>query len=240
VLGVSYREWAPSGPLGELVECGWSATAPAGGPALDAAILPDGCMDLLWTGHELLVAGPDTGPHPYRRSPGVPTCGLRFRPGRLPALLDVPADALRDQRVPLAELHPARARTTTARLAGAAGPADVLAGLTALARSLPGDPPDPALRVLAARIDSPASAARVADSLGWTPRTLHRRCLVAFGYGPAVLRRVLRFRRATGLLERGVPPAEVAARLGYADQPHLSREVRALGGASPRQFTPAA
>jgi AraC-like DNA-binding protein len=237
---VSYRERAVPGPLGELVECGWSATAPAGGPALDAAILPDGCMDLLWTGHELLVAGPDTGPHPYRRSPGVPTSGLRFRPGQLPALLGVPADALRDQRIPLAELLPTEARAAAGRLGEAAGPAAALAELTALARSLPGTPPDPAVQAVTARIDSPASAAQVADSLGWTPRTLHRHCLAAFGYGPAVLRRVLRFRRATALLERGVPPAEVAARVGYADQPHLSREVRALGGASPRQFAPAA
>jgi AraC-like DNA-binding protein len=236
---VSYRERAVAGPLGALVECGWSATAPAGGPA-DAAILPDGCMDLIWTGRELLVAGPDTGPHPHLRSPGATASGLRFRPGRLPALLGVPADRLRDQRVPLAELHPSLARATSGRLGDAAGPGAVLDELAALARALPGTPPDPAVRVLTARIDSAASAARIADSLGWTTRTLHRHCLGAFGYGPAVLRRVLRFRRATGLLGRGVPPAEVAARLGYADQPHLSREVRALGGASPRGFGPAA
>jgi AraC-like DNA-binding protein len=238
VLRVSYRERAVPGPLGELVECGWSVTTPAGGAAVDVAILPDGCMDLLWTGRELLVAGPDTGPHPYRRSPGVRTSGLRFRPGRLPALLGVPADRLRDQRVPLAELLPAPARAATARLGD--DPGAVLDELAALARSLPGAPPDRAVQAITARISSSASAAQVADSLGWTPRTLHRHCLAAFGYGPAVLRRVLRFRRATGLLGRGVPPAEVAARLGYADQPHLSREVRALGGASPRGFAPAA
>ena len=93
----------------------------------------------------------------------------------------------------------------------------------------------------------PAAGAAVArprrprTTLGWTTRTLHRRCLTAFGYGPSVLRRVLRFRRAVALLRAGVAPAEVAARAGYADQPHLSRDVRAFAGVSPlgwRRHTP--
>jgi len=53
---------------------------------------------------------------------------------------------------------------------------------------------------------------------------------------PAVLRRVLRFRRAVALLRAGVAPAEVAARAGYADQPHLSRDVRAFAGVSPARM----
>ncbi len=80
------------------------------------------------------------------------------------------------------------------------------------------------------------SVAALADALGCTPRSVHRRCLAAFGYGPAVVRRVLRFRLAAALLHAGLAPAEVAARAGYADQPHLSREVRTLAGASPCQL----
>ncbi len=45
-----------------------------------------------------------------------------------------------------------------------------------------------------------------------------------------MLRRILRFRAAVGLAREGVPAADAAARAGYADQPHLSREVRALAG----------
>jgi AraC-like DNA-binding protein len=51
-----------------------------------------------------------------------------------------------------------------------------------------------------------------------------------------VLRRVLRFRRAALLLYDGVPIAEAAAVAGYADQPHLSREMRALAGVAPSQI----
>ncbi|WP_344740620.1 helix-turn-helix domain-containing protein, partial [Pseudonocardia halophobica] len=75
-----------------------------------------------------------------------------------------------------------------------------------------------------------AAAGAVAAELGWSTRSLTRHCTAVYGYGPAVLRRVLRFRAAATLLHAGVAPAEVAARTGYADQPHLSREVRALAG----------
>ncbi|MGB8963584.1 MAG: hypothetical protein WCC38_16715 [Pseudonocardiaceae bacterium] len=49
-------------------------------------------------------------------------------------------------------------------------------------------------------------------------------------YGPSVIRRILRFQLALRLTGQGLPFATVAARAGYADQAHLAREVRALGG----------
>lgn len=245
-------------PLAGLAECGWTVS----GPAVDRPVLPDGAMDLVWTGTAVLVAGPDTVAHPAGRPPGTTVSGIRFRPGVLPALLGVPAHALRDERVPLAELHRGAAAVAGGLIEGArpvravggaadgdradgegadgeeAGgdPADgALAALVAAARALPGSA-DPALSAVADRLGAGASARGTADALGWTTRTLHRRSLAAFGYGPAVLRRVLRFRRAVGLLHAGCAPAEVAARAGYADQPHLSREVRELAGRSPAEL----
>jgi AraC-like DNA-binding protein len=231
VTVVSYRENPVPPGLRALAECTWSSDAPAAPEAVD--VLPDGCMDLVWSGTGLLVAGPDTAPHRYVRAAGVAATGLRFRPGALPALLGTPAAALRDTRVPLDELVPRAARRAAALLESGAHPAAVLA---ALAGWLPGAPPEPGLRVAATHLARGASAADTADALGWTTRSLHRRCLTAFGYGPAVLRRVLRFRRAVALLQAGVAPAAVAAEAGYADQPHLSREVRAFAGVAPAQL----
>jgi AraC-like DNA-binding protein len=65
---------------------------------------------------------------------------------------------------------------------------------------------------------------------GLSERQLHRRCLPLFGYGPKTLARVLRFDRALALARAGRPFADVASSAGYADQAHLSREVRALAG----------
>jgi AraC-like DNA-binding protein len=59
---------------------------------------------------------------------------------------------------------------------------------------------------------------------------LQRQCTAVYGYGPATLRRILRFKRAVQLLGDGLPYADVAALAGYADQPHLHREVRDLSG----------
>ena len=245
---MSYRELGAPPALVGLVECVWVDTA-----AADAAheVLPDGCMDLVWTGAQLLVAGPDTVAQHGRRTRGVTVAGLRFLPGALPSLLDVPAAPLHNRRVPLAELLPGPAREALARLEAGEEPIAVLAGL---AVRLPGAPPDRSVAALR-RALAPAGStagrsvevgagarpgavpvAALADTLGCTPRSVHRRCLTAFGYGPAVLRRVLRFRRAAVLLRMGVAPAEVAAAAGYADQPHLSRETRALAGVSPGQL----
>jgi AraC-like DNA-binding protein len=241
---MGYRELRAPAALAGLVECGWVATASADGVQ---QVLPDGCMDLVWTGAELLVAGPDTVAHDGRRRRGVTVAGLRFVPGALPSLLGVPAAPLHNRRVELVELAPGPARAALARLEVGEDPVAVLAGLTT---RLPGAPPDRSVAALRRALAPPSAAAgpveagpveavsvaALADALGCTPRSVHRRCQAAFGYGPAVLRRVLRFRRATALLRSGVSPAEVAAAAGYADQPHLSRETRALAGASPRQL----
>jgi AraC-like DNA-binding protein len=75
----------------------------------------------------------------------------------------------------------------------------------------------------------------VLDSLGVSPRTLRRRCGDAFGYGPKTLERILRFQRFLRLLRRSDALQLVALALeaGYADQAHLTREVRRLSGFSP-------
>lgn len=231
---MAYQEFAPPPALSALVECGWAAEVGTGESPQVQDVLPDGCMDLIWHGAELLVAGPDTAAHLTRREPGGVTVGLRFAPGTLPGLLGVPAAVLRDQRVPLAELHPRLARLAAQRLGSARTGHSAL--LAELAAALPGRSVDRAAPEVVSRIGAGAGVASTADALGWTTRTLHRRCLDSFGYGPAVLRRVLRFRRAAALLFAGVAPAAVAVAAGYADQPHLSREVRALAGVAPRQL----
>jgi AraC-like DNA-binding protein len=80
------------------------------------------------------------------------------------------------------------------------------------------------------RLSAGATVGAVADEVGWSSRTLHRQSMAVYGYGPATLRRILRFRRAVALLRGGAAPADVAAAAGYADQPHLHREARALAG----------
>jgi AraC-like DNA-binding protein len=93
-----------------------TGAAPDGEPG---RVLPDGCMDLLWSGGRLVVAGPDTRAY-VSEDPAADWAGVRFAPGHAPALLGVPAHELRDRRVDLADLWPAaRARRLTARVTAA-------------------------------------------------------------------------------------------------------------------------
>lgn len=192
-------------------------------------VLPDGCMDLLWSGARLHVAGPDTHTAPATGTGGS-WAGIRFAPGTAPALLGVPAHELRDLRVPLAALWPGAAvRRLTERVAEAADPAAALEDI-ALDRAARSGPPDPAMRAVAARLEAGGSVAEAAGSAGLGPRQLHRRSLTAFGYGPKTLARILRLLRALALVRAGLPYAEAALAAGCADQAHLARDMRDLTG----------
>ncbi len=78
----------------------------------------------------------------------------------------------------------------------------------------------------------------LSDELGVGERQLLRRFRSAVGYGPKLLHRVLRFQRFLGFLavnpERDL--AATAARTGYADQAHLTRDAVQLAGKPPGQL----
>ena len=189
-------------------------------------VLPDGCMDLLWNDGRLLVAGADTRAYVTAGASG-PWVGLRFHPGSAPAFLGVPAHELRDRRVELTDLWPAAdVRRLRSRIAGAADPATAVEDI-ALERAAPADP---VLHALVTALDAGRPVGATADELGLGARQLHRWSLVAFGYGPKTLARILRLQRALALARAGVPYAETAARCGFADQAHLARDVRELAG----------
>jgi len=76
----------------------------------------------------------------------------------------------------------------------------------------------------------------VCEVLGMSERTLRRRSLEAFGYGPKTLHRILRFQRFLRMARStssGKSLAQLAMDAGYADQSHLSREARELAGMTP-------
>ena len=213
----------------EVFACTWSRTAAPGGPA--PHVVPDACADVLWhrESGRLFVAGPVTRAHTAPLSPGL-LVAVRFRPGCAPAGLGVPSSAVRDERVDLASLWPAaRVRRLADELAGTtsvAAASRVLADAVASA----GHDWDRAVPRLVSLVGRGERVSVVADALGWTERQLHRRSVAAFGYGAKTLQRVLRFDRALRLARGGAGLAAVAYEAGYADQAHLSREVKSLAG----------
>jgi AraC-like DNA-binding protein len=213
----------------------WSSVARAGGG--QTRVLPDGCLDLLWSSRVgLLVAGPDRTAYLSASVPGERWVGLRLPPGVGPAVLGVPADELRDRRVPLADLW----GPATAGLADrvASGPAGAVLAAVAIERLRAAGGPDPLGARIAGRLAAGATVGAVAAEVGLGPRALHRRSQALFGYGPKTLARILRMRRALDLARAGAPLAEVAARCGYADQAHLTRDVKELAGVPPTALLP--
>jgi AraC-like DNA-binding protein len=181
-------------------------------------VLPDACVDVVWTGTRLVVAGPATGPKLADIAAGSAAFGVRFRIGAAGAALGVPAAELLDLTVPLADVWRHAAEIEHAAAArGPAGLADaVLARIEAA--------PDTAVRAAAAGLD-----------VGLGARQLRRRFADAVGYGPKTLERVLRFQRFLVLANAGdgAPLAQLAFAAGYADQAHLTRECTRLAGLPP-------
>jgi AraC-like DNA-binding protein len=240
--GPRYEEWRPRPALRSHVACTWGARFGCSGEPHTDRILPDGCMDLVWTGERLLVAGPDTRATPLEPRPDARLAGLRFRPGIAPAFLGVPAHALVDQRLDVREVLGRRLARLTDALAATRSIAEAAAALeTGVADALATMPaPDRLVQgAVEALRDPRASIGSLAGDLGVTERLLHRRFRAAVGYGPKMLQRVLRLRRfmaLSALRARRPALAELALDAGFADQAHLTRDCQRLAGLPPARL----
>lgn len=238
-----YREVTPPAALAGAVACLWVGVTPADG-APPTRVLPDACVDLIWQrGSGVFLAGPDTGPVIMPMPPGTVLAGVRLRPGAGGPALGLPLTGLLDQRPGPADLPGELPGGIGARLAaevpGELAPDDALRRLTGLTGELvTSAPPDPLVAAAARRLARPGAQVRdVAGELAISERQLNRRCCAAIGYGPALLRRVLRFRGFVSRIDAspGAPTdlAGLAAMTGYADQAHLTRESSQLAGLPP-------
>jgi AraC-like DNA-binding protein len=232
-----YREQAPPADLAPLVACVWTSVAKGG------KILPDGCVDVVWDGEALRVAGPatialDAPP------PGVPVFGVRFRLGTAGAALGLPAEELADVSVPVSEVwRDGEALSEAAASGGLPGLIDALRARLHAAET------DPLTRAAALSLAVPgARVAEIGAELGISERQLRRRFADHVGYGPKTLARILRFQRFLALAGDRAPGAAgmrwaarpelawLAYEAGYADQAHLTRECRRLAGRTPAEL----
>lgn len=234
-----YGEVRPAAALEEHFRCVWS-NALAGHGRGRLAVVPDGCVDITWIDGELTVAGPDVVANVSPLDPGSTVIGIRFHPGAAARWLGLPMSELVGARVALRDFWGARAGEIARRIGDAASTAERMnaleAALCRLASGYERPPPDMGFVFNTLKTESAGPGMSVIlERLGVGPRTLRRRCQEAFGYGPKTLDRILRFQRFLGLARhaRGPRLAALAFEAGYADQAHLTREVRRLSGLSP-------
>jgi AraC-like DNA-binding protein len=166
--------------------------------------------------------------------------GARLRPGTLPLLIHRPAMLFTNRSVPLTEVASPFVARTIRRLK-AERPEAAVDQLANVLASMPRHPSsmDPrAAWIGALDRDERTSVAKLEQTLGMPPRTLRAWSVANFGMG---LKRLLRIRRLHAALEMWLSGAHdswtrVAAAAGYADQPHLIRDCRALLGQAPAAF----
>lgn len=251
-MTATYRELPPPAALAQRVACLWwrdpgavpeePVPATAGEPPAGHVVLPDGCIDLVWSAGTLLVAGPDTGPAPVAASAEV-AVGIRFRPGAGPAVLGESALALRDRRVPVVDLWGREGRDLQERTAEPEGAiarlellVDVVERRIAAGDGRASAGGDPLVSAAVTALGGGGTAiGELAAALAISERQLRRRFHDHVGYGPKTLDRVLRLQRFLAAVAADDPAspttlAALAAEAGYADQAHLAREARALTG----------
>jgi AraC-like DNA-binding protein len=239
---MAYREFGAKRELHPFVACTWERRAPTV-VARAARVMPDGCIDLVWRGGELIVAGPDSESWLSRLRPGETVVGLRLRPGIAGSVLGMPASELRNER-PLVESVWGRSGSELAERIGIAEATQrrrELLEAEVTRRLAAAKPPDPLVLSAARRLGFPGSrVGALSQGLGLSERQLLRRFNDAVGYGPKTLDRVLRFQRfrsrATTVADGDEALARVAPELGYSDQAHLSRECMQLSGLTPKQL----
>jgi AraC-like DNA-binding protein len=254
-VSFGYREHAPSPALARHVACFW--TLRGAGPALEAGapwrVLPDGAIDIVF---DLTAAveeggrfvGAMTRPVVVSRVGATDRLGVRFRPGGARPFLEAPAGLITDATLPLEDGWRA-ARGLASELAELDGTARRLARLE---RALLGQLElaggrrelDPMVEWCAARIAAGArSLADLRREVAVGERQLERRFLLSVGLPPKRFERVMRFRRILEHFEQFGPLgprtpnwATLALDLGYSDQAHLAREVKAMSGLTPSRL----
>lgn len=212
-------------------------------------VLPDGCMDVIFSFHaprgaEATAVGTMTRPLAVDVVGTIHLFGVRFRPGAAGAFIPVPARTLTDQVVSLDDIDGWRPKEITDRLAQAVSDQQRVAVLADVLRQRLAQNSgrlDDMVLSASEHVATARGTSRVddlADRSGVGRRQLERRFLAAVGISPKFACRVARFREVVALMHgaRSMPLSQVALETGYADQPHMSREFKALSGVSPAAY----
>lgn len=179
--------------------------------------------------------------HPYRSVALTPynSFGLVFQPAALGLLTGLAAEALTESVVDARQYLPAEWSGLLAAVATAPSHERRIALCDAFLAPLwaaAGGPQSAWRRLGSALWRRPARAAAL-TLLNWTQRHFQRRTRQLAGFSATEIERLLRLEAALRDVRDGhASRAEAAAAHGYADQPHLTREVRTFMQSSPREL----
>ncbi|WP_246509103.1 helix-turn-helix transcriptional regulator [Nonomuraea endophytica] len=221
---------------------GWAGFR-TGEADLPSRMLPLNAATLIvdFTGMGSIVTGPRAAVTVSARSPWRHGVALGLTPAGMSALTGAPLREVTGTTVRLEDLLGARAEELTGRLASAAGWAERFGlleeRLTAWLR--PGAGRDELVMRAWSRLQDPAGPATIAalaGELGVSRRYVELGFRRVVGLSPKTVARIARFQRTVDAWRQPAARLDAAIACGYADQSHLTREVRAMTEMTPRQL----
>jgi AraC-like DNA-binding protein len=245
---MKYEEYAPSPRFAPFVERFWAFETDAGDPeSYEHVIVPDGTANIaviepMPGGAFVSVAGPSPVAVRVPVQRGLTYRGARIRSGAWRAVVGQEVVGLVGQKMPMAMVSPELGAAIKSACGGASGIASFAERFeTALSLHFDQGLLDAEVCALAQKLVDSDGFASMTDIMAGSAigeRQLRRRFQRETGLSPKVFARLRRVRRACIDLayQRPGNVATISADHGYADQPHFTRELKAVFGLSPRQL----
>lgn len=248
-----YHELTPPADLADAVEAFWIHQAPEL-HAVSHRVVPDAAVSLSLMGPRapdgsigaarLRVIGPVSRAHGFTPPLGHRMESVRIKLEWCRRLLGVAPSEHVDDEPLYADVRPDLALPLEARLSHAATSADVFRVLVDFLRARRAAPRRGVTPLLITGVESlrrgtgQPRVAELATRLGVSDRHLRRLMMEETGISPRQFARIQRFHALLRSADRAPHPewAALAFRHGYADQPHLIREVQDLAGVTPARL----
>jgi AraC-like DNA-binding protein len=185
-----------------------------------------------------MLAGPTSRAAVIEFEQGRAHVSVTFALGAAACFFASSLELARDRQVPLADVWGRPGGSLRERLLEAATPYAALDVMEDVLLSGLKGTPDPMIMAAGGALSAGVRVGEVAAALGVLPRTLRRRFTAQVGLSPKRFARVQRLQRVVRDLDgqAHVDWASVAARHGYADQPHLAEEFRQLVSVTPTEY----
>ena len=200
--------------------------------------LPDGSYRPL---PQLGLSGATSGTRRASATPGTQILLAAVLPGQLPRLFGLPASAVSEKFVPLADLLPrAMLDELSEKLAASSTPSGQVAHCTDFLLALPAMQAQRAADLVVPENWLFRPLAEIADAFALSPRQLERHFRHSYGQSLRAFRQQARCSRMLVDLVFGrrefAAWADIAASAGYFDQAHLSRDLRRYTGYAPARL----
>lgn len=248
-----YYEFPPPPDLADAVEALWIHQAPSV-HVVAHRVVPDAAVSLCFVGlraphglagdARLRIIGPVTRPHAFAPPPGHRMESVRIKLEWCRPLLGVSPSEYVDDEPLYADVRRDLAAPLEAQLSRTTTSTGVLCTFVDFLRARRAASHQRNMNLLTAGMESlrrgtgPPRVAELATRLGVSDRHLRRLVMNETGISPRDFARIQRFHALLRSADREARPewAALAFQHGYADQPHLIREVHDLAGVTPARL----